>query len=131
MTLTTREQVRLLIGDVDATDYALTDAQVDWLLSEYADDARATAPEAAQTAANVLTMRAVDQSTGSMSVTYSARAALYRQRAIDLGGAATVGKKAGIYIGGVDSADLPGPYFSVDLHDIEVDDGLTSEDDAG
>ncbi len=106
MPLTTLATVRLLIGDVDSADYALTDDQVQYFLDLYSDDARAAAPDAANAAANILTMRAVDESTGAMSVTLTRRAELYRQRAAELGGSAGFGRMAAPYVGGVLQSEL-------------------------
>lgn len=137
MALTTRQTLRLLIGDVDATDYTLTDDQVDYFLDEHADVPRDAAPDAANAAANILTMRAVDESTGAMSATLTTRAGLYRQRAIDLGGSVGPGLVAGVYVGGISQSEidsakedesLPPRAFTVGLHDYP---GTGTDDGSG
>lgn len=137
MALTAREKLRLLIGDVDEDSPVLTDDQCDYFLGLTDDDARSCAADAANAAANILTMQAVDETTGAMSVTLTRRAELYRQRAIDLGGAVGVGSLAGVYVGGIlqseidasrEDSSLPARAFATDLHDDPGSDDAESDD---
>ena len=139
MALTTRQTLRLLIGDVDSAGYTLTDDQIDYFLDEHADVPRDAAPDAANAAANVLAMQATQESVGAMSVGLTARAELYRQRARDLGGSVGLGLVAGVYVGGISQSEidsskedesLPPRAFTVGLHDYPgTINGTTSDDD--
>ena len=124
MPLTSIEQVRLLIGDTDTADQILSDAQVQHFLDEADDVVRPAAAEAAFAIHGILSLRAVSETTGAMSVDLSRRAELYYQRALDLGGV-PVGRMAGAYVGGVSQAELdsgredealPPRVFTGDLH---------------
>lgn len=124
MPLSDIDKVRLLIGDTDAADLTLTDAQVQFFLDEAAGAFRAAAITAADAAANVLAMRAVSETTGGMSVDYSRRAEAFRQRSIDL--AVGVSAIAGCYVGGISQSELdeeraaePPRAFTVGQHDEE------------
>ena len=121
MPFTLIEQVRLLIGDVDAAEQVLTDAQVQFFLDS-TTTVNTAAILAASSAANILAIRATSETTGGMSVDFSRRAELFRQRSIDLQvGVSTVSK---CYVGGISQGELdeeraasPPRAFHVGLHD--------------
>ena len=123
MPLSEIDKVRLLIGDTDATDLILTDMQVQYFLDAFGSVAAAAAP-AASSAANILAIRATSETTGGMSVDFSKRAELFRQRALDLQVGVSV--LAGCYVGGISQSELeeeraadPPRAFKVGMQDDE------------
>lgn len=123
MPLTIIEQVRLLLGDVDSSDFVLTDDQIQYFI-DATGTTNAAAIAAATSAANILAMRATSETTGGMSVDFARRAELFRQRAIDL--QVGVGVLSKCYVGGISQSELdeeaassPPRAFRVGLHDEE------------
>lgn len=129
MPLTALEELRLRIGDTSTDDQVLTDAQLEFLLDQYADNAASAAPEAAGCAYMALAVRAVDESAGAMSATLSARAEAYRQAALALGWVPG-GKLALPFAGGMASSvetdatagNSEEPHFTEALHEYTSDD---------
>lgn len=71
-----RDAVRLLIGDTDSTDPLLSDAEVDYYLSENGSNTYRAASEACQAIVSKLA-RTPDFSTVSVKITNSERAARF------------------------------------------------------
>jgi len=78
-----RDQVRLLVGDTDARDFLLLDAEIDWLLDRALDDLTQASIQAALAIAAKLS-RDVDRSLGDVSRSASQRATAYRDLAAAL-----------------------------------------------
>lgn len=79
----TRDQVRYLVQDTDSSDPLLSDDEVGWLLSQYAD-IRVAASEAAKQIALQFARKPKIVKEGTVMVDYGARSAQYMALAAQL-----------------------------------------------
>jgi hypothetical protein len=94
-------QVRLLCGDTDITDQLLQDEEINYLLSVF------STYEAAAQACDAIAAkfsRQADQTTGDISTSYSQRAKMYSERAIQLRNQSQ-NHTAAPYAGGISVSD--------------------------
>lgn len=96
--------VRLLIGDADSL---LSDSQIQYFIDEHDDDPTAAAPYAANALYALMCVKASDMTTGSMSISWSQRAAQYAIFLASRGWDAIEGNAlAGCYVAGVVQSEI-------------------------
>jgi len=120
----TRDELRLLVGDTDTSDQLLTDEEVAYYLAGNGDDALAAAPAACEGIAAHYS-RQTDTVNQGLSVNASKRAAAYLTLANDLRDrASALGEVfcGGLTISGkdllADDSDAIQPAFSVGMDDF-------------
>ncbi|MGH9202204.1 MAG: hypothetical protein ACRD2A_13325 [Vicinamibacterales bacterium] len=132
-TQSTRDAVRFLVGDTDENDPQLQNEEIDYLITKYVV-AELAATQAARTLAARYS-RYADRVIGELRISYSQRAANYRELVITLTElASTAGGVPRPYAGGirvsdkdVDEADTDVPgRFRMGMHDLS---GATTEDE--
>lgn len=124
-----RDKVRFLVGDTDTTSQEMTDAEVDAMIADAANEPYAAAIACAYALASKYA-RKVDKSIGDLSISWGQVAKGYRdlvqQLRIQAAGAAGV---LAPYAGGISVSDKEGdredsdrvqPHFRTNLHDYEV-----------
>lgn len=120
-----RDEVRVLVGDTDATDpLPLSDAQIAYFLTENGDNARLAAAEAADLLAAYYARKA-DTSNGKLSVSASQRSVAFGKVAARLRNKA--GAAAEVFVGGLSisgkntlaqDTDAVQPAFRVGMDDL-------------
>ncbi len=113
MALNVIDQVRLLIGD-RTPDNELTDPEVQHFLDGAGGLVEPAAACAALSLARIFAAKAIDQTTGKMSIQFSKRAAEYRQTALELGGTA-VTEIGPFFTGGLSKQELQTSKEDTDL----------------
>lgn len=100
--LSQRDQVRLLIGDTDSTDRQLSDAEIDWTLTQNAN-VYMTAGQACRSLA-ARYARKVDRAMGDLKISYSQMQKSYLDLAFQLEQRGTM-EGASVYAGGISKSD--------------------------
>ena len=72
-----KDQVRFLIGDTNSRDQLLLDGEIEWLLSQYNNNAMATAIRACETIMSKFT-RMADESVGQVKISFSQKSKAYQ-----------------------------------------------------
>lgn len=126
-TIGRRNQVRLLIGDVDTTDEQLQDEEIDHFLSLVGDNVYTAAIIAAKSLM-ALYSRLVNKSVGSISIDYAERRDNYAQLIDELRALRREVSPAAapVFFGGDEDRRI----FGIGMHDLNSEDGnfVESED---
>jgi hypothetical protein len=119
----TRDELRLLVGDTDTNDQLLSDEEVAYYLAQHGDDALASAPSACEGIAAMFSRQANFTNQG-LSVSASERAKAYLALASELRDRAI--SVADIFVGGLtisgkealdDDSDAVQPSFRIGIDD--------------
>lgn len=123
-----RDQVRFLIHDTDTSDQLLQDEEIDWVLTERPNVYLAGETCCIQIATGF--SRFADQSTQDLSDSYSQRAKMYSERAMELRELAWKSTPVIPYAGGTsvsdkelqrDNDNIVQPRFRRDQFDLDRD----------